>query len=140
MPPISIRALLTAFSIEVLVDLLVGHLVLGVFAGPLLEPGMSAEEVTKVAKVVFDTTTYLQWMFVFGMGTTVAGAYLAARLAKRIPYYHGLAMGIIGMVFGLFFWHEETGWLDYLGLILSIPFSLLGAHLARRRMVELDIL
>ena len=35
---------------------------------------------------------------VFGTAaTTIGGAYLAARIAKRIPYYHGLAMGIVGM-------------------------------------------
>ena len=41
---------------------------------------------------------------VFGMATTVLGGYLAARIAKRIPYYHGLAMGIVGMLFILITW------------------------------------
>jgi hypothetical protein len=136
---ISIHALVTAFSTEVLVDLLVGRLVFGWFAGELLVPGMSDEELTKVAATVFDTTNYLPWMFMFGMTTTVAGAYLAARLAKRIPYYHGLAMGIIGVVFGLFFWQEDPIWLDYLGMILTIPLSLFGSHLARQRMQALGI-
>ena len=72
--------------------------------------------------------------------TTVAGAYLAARLARRIPYYHGLAMGVIGVVFGLFFWHQDAIWLDYLGVILTIPLSLFGSHLARNRMQALEIL
>lgn len=137
---LSIHALITAFSTELLVDLLVGRVVFGMFAGSLLVPDMSDEEMAGVVKTVFDTTHYLPWMFMFGMTTTVAGAYLAARLARRIPYYHGLAMGVIGVVFGLFFWSEDPIWLDYLGVILTIPLSLFGSHLARNRMQALEIL
>jgi hypothetical protein len=137
---ISFHALITAFSTEVLVDLLVGRLIFAAFAGDRLVSGISEEALLEVAKTVIDTTAYLPVMFAFGSLTTVAGAYLAARIARRIPYYHGLAMGIIGLVFGLFFWSDEAIWLDYLGLLITIPLSLLGAHLARKRMLELEIL
>ena len=140
MPRISFLALVTAFSTEVLVDLLVGRLIFGAFAGGRLTSDMSEEEMLEVVKVVIDTTSYLPVMFAFGSLTTVAGAYLAARLAKRIPYYNGLAMGIIGVLFSLMFWSDEPIWLDDLGLAITIPLSLFGAHLARKRMHELGIL
>jgi len=140
MPRFSFQALITAFSTEVLADLLVARMLFPMFAKDLLVADMDQEAMLAAAKTVYETTTYLPIMFMFGTLTTVAGAYLAARLARRIPYYHGLAMGIIGLVFGLFFWSADPIWLDYLGVVLTIPASLLGAHLARKRMQELEIL
>jgi hypothetical protein len=140
MPRLSFHALITAFTTEVLVDMLVGRLIFGIFAGEKLVADMSEEALLELAKTVIDTTSYLPVMFAFGSLTTVAGAYLAARIAKRIPYYHGLAIGIIGVAFGLVFWSDDPIWLDYLGLVITIPLSLLGAHLARRRMLELNLL
>lgn len=139
MPDLSYRALLTAFAAEVLVDILVAQMVFGVFAGERLAPDMTREELAAVVKVVYETTSYTQWMFMFGMGTTIAGAYLAARLAKRIPYYHGLAMGVIGLVFIVLFW-QGAGWMDWLAVLLTVPLSLLGGHIARQRMRTLGIL
>jgi len=140
MPRISLQALIIAFAAEILVDLFVNQLVFGMFAGDRLVSDMGEQALLELAKNIMDTTIYLPVMFTFGSLTTVAGAYLAARLAKRIPYYHGLAMGIIGLLFSAFFWSEEPNSLDYLGLLITIPLSLLGAHLARKRMLELKIL
>jgi hypothetical protein len=140
MPRISLHALIIAFLAEILVDLLFGQLIFAMFAGERLVADMGQDELLALAKTVFDTTVYLPVMFVFGSLTTVAGAYLAARIAKRIPYYHGLGMGIIGLLYGLVFWSRQAVWLDYLGMVLTIPLSLFGAHLARKRMLEIDIL
>jgi hypothetical protein len=139
MPRISLHALVAAFSGEILVDMLLHHVVLAILAGDLLVADMSQEAIREVLKTVAATTPYLPIMFTCGSLTTVAGAYLAARLAKRIPYYHGLAMGIIGLGFSLFFWSDEPIWLDYFGLLITVPLSLFGAHLARRHMPELGV-
>jgi hypothetical protein len=140
MPRVSFHALITAFSSEILVDLLLHHLVLAIFAGDLLVANMSQEATRELLDTVSNTTPYLPTVMVCGSLTTVAGAYLAARLAKRIPYYHGLAIGLMGVAFGLFFWSDQASWLDYIGMLATIPLSLFGAHLARKRMLELGIL
>ena len=54
-------------------------------------------------------------------------------------------LGALGLSYlvvwgGLFFWSEDPIWLDYLGMILAIPLSLFGSHLARNRMQALEIL
>jgi hypothetical protein len=74
------------------------------------------------------------WMMLLGTSTTVGGAYLAARLARRIPYYHGLAMGILGVLFILVTWDRGLGWLNLLALLVTIPASLYGAHLAKKHL------
>ena len=59
----------------------------------------------------------------------------AARLAKKIPYYHGLAIGVVGVLFILIAISQiEAEWLDWLGLLITIPLALYGAHLAKLHM------
>ena len=134
MPRISIKAIAVAFAAKLLADLLIQALVFPFFAGDLLAKDMSQEELQKVFRTVSETTAYVPWMFVLGTATTVGGGYFAARLAKRIPYYHGLAMGIVGVVWVLFAAAGSFGWLDAVGLLITIPASLYGAHLAKKHM------
>jgi hypothetical protein len=134
MPRISIKAIVIAFAAELLADVLIQAVVFPLFAGELLAQGMSQEELQEVFRKVSDTTAYVPWMFVFGTATTVGGAYFAARIAKRIPYYHGLAMGIVGVLWVLFAAAGNFGWLDAFGILITIPASLYGAHLAKKHM------
>jgi MFS family permease len=134
MPRISIKAIVIAFATELLADLLIQATVFPFFAGDLLAQDLSQEELQKVFHTVSDTTAYVPWMMVLGTATTVGGAYLAARLAKRIPYYHGLAMGIVGVIWILFAAAGSFGWLDALGLLITVPAALYGAHLAKKHM------
>ena len=136
MPRIDIRAIVVAFTAEIAADFVIGSMLLLHFAGDLLKNDMSKEEIEKVSRIVYDTTAFLPWMLVFGTATTLGGAYLAARIARRIPYYHGLVMGIVGIVFSLLLWSPGATWLNYLGLVMTIPVSLYGAHLAKKSMPE----
>jgi hypothetical protein len=134
LPPISFKSIAIAFTAELGVDFLISSLVFGFFAGDALKPGMTEVEFQEVARQVMATTAYVPWMVLLGTATTVGGAYLAARLARRIPYYHGLAMGIVGVLFILVTWDSEIGWMNVLGLLVTIPAALYGAHLAKKRM------
>jgi hypothetical protein len=132
LPPINLKALAIAFAAELGADFLISLFVFGLFAGDLLRPGMNESEFAEVARQVRRDTPYVAWMMMLGIGTTVGGAWFAARLAKRIPYYHGLAMGILGLLYLLVTWNSELGWLNFLWLVIVIPASLYGAHLAKK--------
>jgi hypothetical protein len=136
MPPLSYRAIAIAFAAELVADFVISMFVFSFFAGDLLSPDMAEGEFDNVVSKVMATTAYVPWMLVFGTATTVGGAYLAARIAKRIPYYHGLAMGIVGMLFIAITWDGGLVWPNILGLLITVPASLFGAHLARRHMPE----
>jgi hypothetical protein len=136
MPPISIKAVLIAFGAEFIADQIIRSIAFALFAQGMFTSGMSDADLEKMRQAVFDTTSYIPWMFVFGAATTVAGGYLAARIAKKIPYYHGLAIGVVGVLFILTFWQDEAGWLDWLGLLITIPLSVYGAHLAKRHLPD----
>ncbi len=136
LPPLSYRAIAIAFAAELVADFAISMFVFRFFAGDLLSPDMAEDEFDTVVRKVMATTAYVPWMMVFGTATTVGGAYLAARIAKRIPYYHGLAMGIVGMLYIVITWDGGLVWPNVLGLLITIPASLFGAHLARRHMPE----
>ncbi|HEX6397580.1 MAG TPA: hypothetical protein VFZ95_09165 [Steroidobacteraceae bacterium] len=134
LPPLSFKAIAIAFAAELGVDSFISLFVFGAFAGDSLKQGMTDAEFQEVARQVTQTTTYVPWMMMFGTATTVGGGYLAARLARNIPYYHGLAMGILGILFILVTWDGGLGWMNFLGLLVTVPASLYGAHLAKKHM------
>jgi hypothetical protein len=136
LPPVSFKAIAIAFAAELGIDFFISLFVFGFFAGDALKPGMTDGEFEEVARQLTQGTAYVPWMMLFGTVTTVGGGYLAARLARRIPYYHGLAMGILGILFILVTWNSELGWMNFLGLLVTIPASLYGAHLAKKHMPE----
>jgi hypothetical protein len=132
MPPISARAVAIAFVSELVADLVIRSVLFVMFAQGMLSEGMTEDEQAKVRTAVLETTAYIPWAMVLGTLTTIGGGYLAARIARRIPYYHGLAIGIVGVLYSLALWTPDATGLDYLGLVTTIPVSIYGAHLARK--------
>lgn len=134
MPPLNYRALGLAFGAEFIADYLLGGLLFQYFAQLPASPEPSRADLEQAWRTIVATTPFLPMAFVLGNATTVGGAYLAARLARRIPYYHGLAMGVLGIVQVLVFWTGELVGYNLLGLLMTIPASLYGAHLARKHL------
>lgn len=133
MPPISLVAIAIAFIAELAADCLIQMFLFVLFAGDQLRTGMSEEDYQSLVQDICQTTALPYWLMAFGLATTVGGAYLAARIAKRIPYYHGLAIGIVGVLYVAIASDKFDGQ-TWLGILLTIPLSLYGAHLARRHL------
>jgi hypothetical protein len=133
MPPISFIAIVMAFAAELVADWLIQMFLFLMFAGDQLHTGMSDEEYQALVQNVLANTALPQWVMIFGLATTIAGAYAAARIAKRIPYYHGLAMGIVGIIY-IVVASDALDGQAWLGILVTIPLSLFGAHLARKHM------
>jgi len=133
MPPISFLAIAMAFATELVADWIIQMLLFMLFAGDQMHTGMSEEEYQALVQSVLQTTALPHWVMAFGLATTVGGAYLAARIAKRIPYYHGLAMGIVGIIY-IVAASDELDGQAWLGILVTIPLSLFGAHLARKHL------
>ena len=132
MPPIDIKAVIIAFATEIAADFIIGTQLLVYFAGDKLVPDMSRDDFMKLSQTVYETTAFLPWAMVFGTATMIGGAYLAARIAKRVPYYHGFVMGILAIAYSLLFGSADARWFEFFGILISIPVSLYGAHLAKK--------
>jgi NADH:ubiquinone oxidoreductase subunit 6 (subunit J) len=121
MARVNIKAVLLGFGAVLLLDTLVGFVLFAV-----LGTDGTAEQAVREA---ISNPAFLLSGVVLGSLTTVAGGYLAARIAKSYPYFNALALGLLGAAYGLLFWSQYPLWFNILGLVLVVPAALLGAHL-----------
>jgi hypothetical protein len=135
-PSLNYPAIVIAFVAELAADWVIGTLMFVFFAQGKATPDMTPEQFQQVVRDVIDTTAITPCLVITGTITTILGAYFAARLAKRLPYYHGLAMGIVGTVYLIVRWDSDANWIGILGLLTTIPASLYGAHLAKKRLPQ----
>ena len=73
-------------------------------------------------------------MLIFSTASTVLGGYLAARLARAVPYFNALAFGVLGLVLSVLTVPDVPTWFKVLGFGLTLPAALLGGHIAKVRM------
>jgi hypothetical protein len=131
---ISIPALVIAFFAELAADWVIQLCLLLAFGGDTISSDMTQEDMQKVLDAVSAMPAFTGAVLVLGTATTFGGGYLAARIARQYPYYHGLGMGLLGTAWVLYFWQASALWLDMLSLLLNIPVSIWGAHFAKRHL------
>lgn len=126
-----------AIAFGVLADIfatgLMSLLLFVVLGARLAGPGVSGD---LLEQTLLASNTYLALSFVGGLSCTVLGGFVAARIAGRLEYYHGLFTGLGVLVFGeLMMLNAPTEYalaLRLLGDALLIPAALWGAHLRKR--------
>jgi hypothetical protein len=133
MKHIRLWAICVAFVAELFADILISSITLAVFAGDSISADLDRETMLKATDVIVNSNEFLMTRVIFGTATTIGGGYLAARLAKTYPYYNGLGIGLIGVIFGILQWGDPL-WLNFFALISTIPASIYGAHLAKQHM------
>jgi len=101
MPSISIRAVILATLAVLGVDILSGMVLAQMFGGPGFDSNLSQEEIRRAYQVLMQDVRYLTLGLILGTASTVLGGYLAARLARSMPYYNALAFGVLGMLIGI---------------------------------------
>ncbi len=136
---IDIKAVVIAFVAEFCVDIVVMSMLIGIFGRGQLDPDMAEAEFKAALEAINAQGDFQLAAFVSGMVTVVLGGYLVARIAKGFPYYNGLAIGVVSVVFTLAFAAGNPLWFTILAVLLTIPLSIYGAHLARKhRPVQTD--
>lgn len=79
------------------------------------------------------STPYLIACIADGLLVTAFGGYVAARIAKRAPWFHA---GVVGVAFIAMRWlaiEHEPLWFNVTAFALTLPASLLGGYLALLR-------
>lgn len=134
MNKISPTAIAIAFVAEFVADIVLQTLLFAIYAGGAIQESMTQEELKAAVDALSNTPAFLLIQIVRGTATTIAGGYLAARLAGSFPYYNGLGIGVVGVVFSLFFLGKSPLWFEAYGILMSVPASIYGAHLAKKHM------
>jgi hypothetical protein len=128
---IRIGAVVIAFVAELGLDQIISTILLIAFGHTDFSPDMSDADKLAFVKAVWSDGAFVLLAFILGTATTILGGYLCARIAKVFPYYNGLAIGIVGLVFTLLVMGEAPVWYTALGLLMALPASIYGAHLAK---------
>jgi hypothetical protein len=137
MKNIRLWAVCVAFVAELVADLIISSVSLAVLAHGSLSSDLDQEALSKATEAILDSSEFLLSRVILGTATTVGGGYLAARLAKTFPYYNGLGIGLIGLIFGILQWGEPL-WLNFFAIVTTIPASIYGAHLAKKHMASMQ--
>jgi hypothetical protein len=135
---INAKAVALGFLLTIGLDTLLGIGLLLMHSDEVTVTGRSAEQVSQDLAAVTSSPSFLLFNIVFGSLTTMAGGFVAARLAKRYPYFNGFAVGVLGLAFGLLFWGSNPLWFNLFALATVIPTAVLGAHIAVRSVVPRD--
>lgn len=138
MSRINAKAVALGFLLTIGLDTLLGIALLLMHSDEVTVTGRSAEQVSQDLAAVINSPSFLLFNIVFGSLTTMAGGFVAARLAKRYPYFNGFAVGVLGLAFGLLFWGSNPLWFNLFALATVIPTAVLGAHIAVRSVVPRD--
>ncbi|HEY0681307.1 MAG TPA: hypothetical protein VGD45_03155 [Steroidobacter sp.] len=134
MPGISIRAVILASLAVLGVDIVSSLLLTQMFGGPGFGSGLSEDEIRRAYQVLLQDVRYLSFGLILGTASTVLGGYLAARLARSVPYYNALAFGVLGLLISAIGAGDVPTWFKLVGLVLTLPAALIGGHIAKLRM------
>lgn len=134
MPSISIRAVILASLAVLGVDIMSSLLLTQMFGGPGFDSGLSDEQLRSAYQVLLQDVRYLTLGLILGTASTVLGGYLAARLARTMPYWNALAFGVLGLLISSIGSGDLPTWFKVVALLLTLPAALLGGHLAKLRM------
>lgn len=134
MQNISIRAVILATLAVLGIDIVSGMVLTQMFGGPGWGAGLSREEIERAYQVLMQDVRYLTLGLLLGTASTVLGGYLAARLARSMPYYNALAFGVLGILISTIGAGSLPTWVKVVGLGLSLPAAVLGGHFAKLKM------
>jgi uncharacterized membrane protein AbrB (regulator of aidB expression) len=132
MTRIDLKAILIAAVSMFILDLISGVLLLPFFADINVLDGASAEQIEQAIKAISLSNTYLISAFICGTITTILGGFLAAKIAKKYPYFNAAAFGVIGIVIGLVLSSDVPLWFEIIGYLSTLPAALYGGHLAKQ--------
>lgn len=131
---ISVRAVILASLAVFGVDIVTNFLLISLFGGPTFSAELSEEQMRRAFQVLFQDARYLTFALILGTASTVLGGYLAARLARAVPYFNALAFGVLGLTVSMLTSGELPMWFKIVGFGLTVPAALLGGHIAKVRM------
>jgi hypothetical protein len=129
---INLRAIILASLAVFGVDLVSSFLLISLFGGPAFDSSRTDAQIRAAMQVLLQDSRYLTSALILGTASTVLGGFLAARLARVLPYFNALAFGLVGLALSALAVDDQPTWFKVIGFTLTLPAALLGGHLAKR--------
>lgn len=130
---INIRAIIIASLAVIGVDAISTFLLISLLGGPAFDASLPDEQINAAMQVLLRNPRYLTSALIFGTASTVLGGFLAARLARTVPYFNALAFGLVGLTLSVITVSDVPAWFQIIGFGVTLPAALLGGHVAKQR-------
>ena len=130
MRDLNVRAVLTGVTIDIVGTFIVGSIFSGIVAFA------TGADTPESLGTVFDGSVELQVISIaLGLALTLAGAYVAASMARGAERAHAFAVGVVSTVVGftIVFADPEAApfWAEAVNLLLTIPVAYLAGEIRR---------
>ena len=129
---VSPKALLISLAVMLALDTLGGMILTIFFASQSIQGNTTPEQTRAAVDALNQSSGFLLSALAFGTITTILGGYLAARLAKRRPYFNAGALGLASAAIGILLSGSSPLWFDLVGFFVTLPAALFGGHLSKR--------
>ena len=129
---VSPKALLISLGVMLALDTLGGMILTIFFASQSIDANTTPEQTRAAVEAMNQSSGFLLSALAYGTITTILGGYLAARLAKSLPYFNAGALGLAGIAIGLILAGSSPLWFDIVGFFVTLPAALFGGHLFKR--------
>ena len=126
------KALLISLAVMLALDTLGGMILTIFFASQSVRENTTPEQTRAAVEALNQSSGFLLSALAYGTFTTILGGYLAARLAKRLPYFNAGALGLAGVAIGIFLSGSSPLWFDIVGFFVTLPAALYSGHLSKR--------
>ena len=127
---ISIKGILWGLVLTFALDIVIGVALFGVHGG-FTTINLPEPEQVKAIRSLTHSTSYLAYAMFFGLLTTTAGGYLAARFAGQRKYLNSAWIGVVGVILGLIIGGDLPLWFRVTAFIFTIPVALLGGYISK---------
>ncbi len=132
-PSVNIKAILIGFMFDFVASTIFGVVLSFFMALVLAIKGYKDAELEKSLISLLDGTTYRILSLIVGLGFTMMGGYVAGRIARSGEYFHSGAVGLLNVLFGLFFIGMYFTWYSVIAFLLVLPAAIIGGDMARKR-------
>lgn len=129
---VSPKALLTSLAVMLALDTLGGMILTIFFASQSIRENTTPEQTRAAVEAMNQSTGFLLSALAYGTVTTIFGGYLAARIAKRLPYFNAAALGLASAAIGILLSGNSPLWFNIVGFFVTLPAALFGGHLSKR--------
>ena len=129
MNKLSLKGILVGIVLVVALDTIAGVVMMSLMGS--LKGGMTQQHIGASVSALTHSTSFLLWSAILGTLVTIAGGYVAARVAKRHVYLNAGAIGVLGIVLGVLFSGDYPLWFNVFSFLSVLPAALLGGHFAK---------
>lgn len=126
---IKIKAVTLGFIIDITGSVFIG-IIMGIVLVKLYPENSSS--VDDFIQFYYSNIILMTITLVIGLCFTFLGSYIAAKLSNGEEIINAIAVGILGIVAGLFFIGSLPMWYNLLSFITIPPISFLGGYFAKK--------